>query len=208
MAQQQARNDVPDEVRSSNLDRAPEGLRLEPYDKPKGLMLRLIYWMAPRQWGKVPTSFRVIVTRAPKTLKIFSTLGKYEMKGVRLDKELHYSLLLFVALTNGCGFCVDFGRMMVFKDGMNMEKFNALPEYQTSGLFSERERAALTYAEEVTRTKRVSDKTFEELRRHFVDWEIVEIATLTALQNFENMLYIPLGIGSDGLCAIAQARKK
>jgi alkylhydroperoxidase family enzyme len=185
-----------------------ETLRLKPYDKPSGLMLRFLYLMAPRQFGKMPTPFRVIVTRAPKTMGIFSTLGKYEGKGVRLEKELHYQILMFVAETNGCGFCTDFGRLMVMKANMPTEKFSALLEYKTSPLFSERERAALAYAEEVTRTKRASDETFEALRKHFADWEIVEIATLTAIQNFENMLFMPLGIGSDGLCAIAQARKK
>lgn len=205
---QQARKEVVDKVQLTEPDHASQRLRLEPYDKPKGLMLRLMYWLAPRQFGKVPTNFRVIVTRAPKTMKIFSTLGNYEMKGVRLEKDLHYLLLMFVAETNGCGFCMDFGRMMLFKEKMNTEKFDALPDYQTNRLFSERERAALAFAEEVTRTKRVSDHTFEDLRKHFADWEIVEIATLTAIQNFENMLFIPLGIGSDGLCAIAQARKK
>lgn len=205
---QQTKKEVMDKVAIDEATSAHQGLRLEPYDKPKGLTLRLIYWMAPRQFGKVPTTFRVIATRAPKTMKIFSTLGNYEMKGVRLEKELHYLLLMFVAETNGCSFCMDFGRMMVFKDKMNADKFKALSDYQTSKLFSEKERAALAYAEEVTRTKRVSDQTFEELRRHFEDWEIIEIVTLTAIQNFENMLFIPLGIGSDGLCAIAQSRKK
>jgi alkylhydroperoxidase family enzyme len=189
-------------------DLVSKGPRLEPIEKPKGLKLRFIYWYAPRMYGKVPTNVKVIAARAPKTMDLFSALGKYETKGVRLDKEIHYEILMFVAETNGCGFCVDFGHMMVMKDNMNMQKFNALPEYRTSPLFSDRERAALAYAEEVTRKKRVVDDTFDKLRRYFKDWEIVEITTLVAIQNFENLLNIPLGIGSDGLCAIAQARKK
>jgi AhpD family alkylhydroperoxidase len=115
---------------------------------------------------------------------------------------------MFVAGINGCAFCLDFGRMMAVKENMSMEKFNALPSYRTSPLFSSKERAALAFAEDATRNKRVSDSIFEELRKYFSDWEIVEIATLTAIQNFENLLNLPLGIGSDGLCAIAQARKK
>ncbi len=188
-------------------DPAVEGLRLTPMEKPKGLMLRFIYWMAPRQYGKVPTNIKVIVARAPKTLGLFSAIGKYEMKGIRLDKELHYLIAMFVAGTNGCGFCLDFGRMMAVKDNMSLEKFNALPGYRASTLFSDRERAALVYAEEVTRNKRATDETFNQLRKHFADWEIVEITVLTAVSNFENLLNLPLGIGSDGLCAIAQARK-
>ncbi len=182
--------------------------RLDPIEKPKGLMLRFIYWMAPRQYGKVPTIMKVVAARAPKTLGLFSAVGKYEMKGVRLDKQLHYMIAMFVAGTNGCGFCLDFGRMMVVKENMDMTKFNALPAYRTSPLFSEKERAALAFVEEITRNKRVADDTFNELCKYFEDWEIVEITTLTAIQNFENLLNIPLGIGSDGLCALAQARKK
>jgi len=89
---------------------------------------------------------------------------------------------------------------------MTLEKFDALPEYRTSPLFSERERAALDYVEEATRNKRVSDATFEALRRHFNDRAIVELTWLNALENYYNLINLPLGIGSDGLCAIAQRR--
>ena len=187
---------------------ASESPRLEPIEKPSGLMLRFVYWFAPRSFGKVPTNIKVLVARAPKTMSLFNAIGKYEMKGVRLEKELHYMIAMFVAGINRCGFCLDFGRMMAVKDNVSMEKFNALPAYHTSSLFSEKERAALSYAEEITRNKRVADDTFEELRKYYSDWEIVEITTLTALHNFENLLNLPLGIGSDGLCAIAQSRKK
>jgi len=182
--------------------------RLEPIEKPKGLKLRFLYWMVARQFGKVPTSLEVIVARAPKMLGIASAMGKYGTKGVRLEKELQHMILLLVSGTNGCGFCLDFGRMMAMKDNMNMEKFNALPVFRTSSLFSDRERAALAYAEEVTLNKRVSDGTFGELKKYYRDWEIVEITILTAMENFTNLTNIPLGIGSDGLCAILQSRKK
>ena len=137
---------------------------------------------------------------------LFTAIGKFETKGIHLDKDLHYSIAMFVSGINGCGFCLDFGRMMAVRDKMNMEKFNALPAYRTSQLFSDKERAALTFAEEVTRNKQATDGTFEELREYFSDREIVEITLLTAIQNFENLINIPLGIGSDGLCSIAQAK--
>lgn len=79
-------------------------------------------------------------------------------------------------------------------------------EYRTSPLFSDRERAALAYVEEATRHKRVSDATFEELRKHFSEREIVEITWLNALENYYNLLNVTLEIESDGFCAIAQAR--
>jgi alkylhydroperoxidase family enzyme len=81
-----------------------------------------------------------------------------------------------------------------------------LPQYRTSPLFGARERAALAYVEEATRTKHVSDATFAELRRHFGEREIVEITWLNALENYYNLINIPLAIESDGLCAIAERR--
>src|SRR5262249_54935662 len=142
-----------------------------------------------------------------KILSVASAISKYETKGIHLEKELHYMINIFVAGTNGCGFCLDVGRMMAVKDDMNMEKLNALPVYRTSSLFSDKERAALAYAEEATLNKRVSDATFNKLQKYYSDRDIVEITILTAIENFTNLTNIPLGIGSDGLCAIAQSRK-
>lgn len=187
---------------------ASERPRLEPIDKPTGIKLRFLYWMTTRRFGKVPAAIKVGVARSPQILGVASAMGKYESKGIHLEKEFHYMINIFVAWTNGCGFCLDVGRMMAMKDNMKMEKFNALPAFRTSSLFSNKERAALAYAEETTLNKRVSDATFNELQRHYSDREIVEITMITAIQNFTNLTNIPLGIGSDGLCAIAQSRKK
>jgi len=171
-------------------------------------MLRFVYWMTRRSFGKVPTSIEVVVARSPKIMGLAGAMGKYDKKGTHLQKELRYMINMVVSGTNGCGFCLDVGRTMALKDNMDMEKLNALPVYRTSPLFSDKERAALRYVEEVTLSKRVSDATFNELQRHYGDREIVEITILTAIQNFTNLTNIPLGIGSDGLCAIAQSRKK
>jgi len=107
---------------------------------------------------------------------------------------------------NGCSFCIDLARAMAVREHLGMEKFNILSEYQTNPLFSDRERVALTYVEEVTRHKHVSDDTFEGLRKHFSEREIVEITWLNAVENYYNLINIPLEIESDGFCAIAQAR--
>jgi len=52
----------------------------------------------------------------------------------------------------------------------------------------------------------VSETTFERLRSHFAEWEIVEITWLNAVHNYYNLITVPLEIESDDLCAIAQAR--
>jgi alkylhydroperoxidase family enzyme len=60
--------------------------------------------------------------------------------------------------------------------------------------------------EEATRHKRVSDATFETLRKHYSELEIVEITWLNALENYYNLVNLPHEIESDGFCALAQAR--
>jgi AhpD family alkylhydroperoxidase len=181
-------------------------MRLEPIEKPKGLMMRIAFWMTRRRLGKVITPMKVVNARMPGSLKVSYELQKFQMKGIRLEPELHFMVTTLAAQINGCDFCVDIGRAVAIRQHLSMEKFNALIEYRNSSLFSERERAALTYVEEATRNKRVSDATFDALRMHFSDREIVEITWLNALENYYNLINIPLEIESDGLCAIAEAR--
>jgi alkylhydroperoxidase family enzyme len=179
-------------------------MRLEPIEKPKGFMMRLAYWGTRRQFGKVMTPMKVVVARMPGSLKLSGALSKFDMKGIHLEPGVHYLVAALTSQINGCDFCLDLARWMALEGQLPEEKLNALAEYRTSPRFSDRERAALAYAEEATRTKHVSDATFEELRRHFSDQEIVEITWVNAVENFYNMINIPLEIGSDGFCALAQ----
>src|SRR5580658_4196323 len=129
-------------------------MRLDPIEKPKGLMMRIAYWMTRRQLGKVMTPMKVIYPRMPGAVKVAYEIAKFEMKGIRLEPELKFMVTTLAAQINGCGFCVDIARAMAIREHLGMEKFNALSEYRTSFLFSDRERAALAYVEEATRTKR------------------------------------------------------
>jgi alkylhydroperoxidase family enzyme len=89
---------------------------------------------------------------------------------------------------------------------MNEAKFDALPKYRTSPLFSEAERAALDYVTELTRNRNVEPHTFECLRKHYSERAICEIVWLVASEHFYNITNLGLNIHSDMLCDIA--RKK
>jgi len=189
-------------------DRSFQGeqtMRLQPIEKPKGLMMRIAFWMTRRQFGKVMTPMKVLYPRAPGMMKLSYEIVKFEMKGIRLEPELHYLVTTLASQINGCGFCMDLGRAVAIRHRLGMDKFNALSEYPTSPLFSHRERAALAYVEETTRHKRVSDATFEALRKHCSEREIVEITWLNAFENYYNLINLPLEIESDGFCALSQA---
>ncbi len=181
-------------------------MRLEPIEKPKGLKMRIVYWMMRRGFGKVMTPMKVVTARMPGSMKLTFEIAKFAYKGIKLDPELHLMVGTLASQIKGCGFCSDLARSTVIRKHLRMEKFNALSEYRTSPLFSDRERAALAYVEEAKRHKRVSDATFKALRKHLNDREIVEITWVNALENYYNLQNLPLEIESDGFCAIAQAR--
>jgi alkylhydroperoxidase family enzyme len=72
-----------------------------------------------------------------------------------------------------------------------------------SPLFSERERAALAWAEAVTVTHRkITDELFDRLRREFSEAEIVELTAAVALENFRSKFNVALGVEAQGFCAL------
>lgn len=184
-------------------DAKPTGPYLEPVDKPKGLLLKAVFLVTRRMFGKVPTPLAVHSARMP-----FGFLSFYT-KLPRLDKKLELrrdAVALVreqVASVNGCLFCMDSQRWYIMKKSPeDLARFDALPEYKTSPLFTEAERAALDYAAELTSTKRVSPDTFARLARHYSDREICDIVWLVASEHLYNITNHGLNIGSDGLCEL------
>ena len=181
-------------------------MRLTPVDRPPTLLARVMSIFARRMLGKDTTPARVIYNRMPRMWNVSWALVNLDLRGFELPHELRHLMHVRISMLNGCGFCRDIALARAVQQRIGLEKFRALNEWRTSPLFSERERAALDYVDEATRNKRVSDATFDALRPHFNDREIVELTWLNALENYYNLITLPLGIGSDGLCAIAQRR--
>jgi alkylhydroperoxidase family enzyme len=179
---------------------------LAPVEKPRGLVRRLVFAMARRQFGKVPTPLKVVYSRLPLGFGLFvAKIGKLDRK-LELPPETAMLIREQVAHINVCTFCVDIGRWFVIKASTNEAKFDALGEYRTSPLFTEAERAALDYVTELTTTKVVAPETFQRLSRHYSERAICEIVWLVASEHFYNMTNLGLNIHSDMLCDIARKR--
>lgn len=177
---------------------------LPPVEKPRGLFLKVMYFLMRRQFGKVMTPIAVFSARMPVSFMTF--YGKVS----RLDKKLRLpsttAVLIRerVASINGCLFCMDAARWSAMKESMdNVARFDALSEYQTSPLFSDAERAALDYSTELTRDKKVEPDTFARLSRYYDEREICDIVWLVASEHLYNMGNIGLNIGSDGMCELS-----
>lgn len=181
---------------------------LSPIEKPHGLMLKLAYYFTRRQFGKVLTPLKVHSARLPAAFGLFyAKVGKLDKK-LTLPEELTLLIREQVARLNICLFCMDIGRSFSIKASMNQAKFDALEQYRTSGLFNEPERAALDYAAELTKEKKVSPETFARLAKHYSERQICEIVWLVASEHLYNITNLGLNIHSDMLCDISRKQNR
>jgi alkylhydroperoxidase family enzyme len=85
-------------------------------------------------------------------------------------------------------------------NAVSKDEVKAVSHFRDSELFSEREKAALEYAEEMTNTPvEISNEVFERLKKHFSDEQIVELTSSIAFENYRARLNHALGIESDNL---------
>jgi alkylhydroperoxidase family enzyme len=73
------------------------------------------------------------------------------------------------------------------------EKFDALPQYETSALFSDRERRVIRYAEEMTKKIHVDGKLVEELKRDLSPEALMQLTLTVAAANFTNRVNEAMG---------------
>jgi len=183
------------------------GTYLPPIENPHGVMMKLVYAMSRRQFGKVMTPLKVFAARMPLTFGMFvGKISKLDKK-LELPPETQMLVRERVARLNVCLFCIDIGRAFAIQSGISEAKFDAMEDYATSPLYSDAERALLDYVTELTRDKKVEPETFTRLRKHYSERAICEIVWLVASEHFYNMTNIGLNIHSDMLCDIARKRK-
>ena len=176
---------------------------LPPVEKPEGLLMKLAYYFTRQQFGKVLTPVKVHSARLPAAFGMFySKIGRLDKK-LSLPKETVLLIREQVSHLNVCLFCMDIGRAIAVKAAMNEAKFDALDRYQTSSLFTEKERAALDYVTALTKDKKVTPETFAQLGRNYSEREICEIVWLVASEHVYNMTNIGLNIHSDMLCKVS-----
>jgi AhpD family alkylhydroperoxidase len=176
--------------------------RLKPIERPNSWWMRLVYWITRWTLGRVITPVKVVYARVSGSATVAQKMNATESK-LSLDPELRFLIKSYVATLNGCSFCADIAHAHAQDQGVPTDKYENLLRYETSDVFSPRERAALAYVGEATRNKAVSDATFDTLQMHFDDRAIAEMTWLNAMENYYNLMNRPLNIASDNLCAVS-----
>ncbi len=173
---------------------------LAPIERPEGLLMKIVFFFVRRQFGKVMGPLTVFAARMPSAFGTFyGKVGQLDRK-LRLPATTAAIIREQVATLNACLFCMDAARYYAMKQFGDTARFDALADYRTSTQFTEAERAALDYATELTRDRKVAPGTFACLRSHYSEREICDIVWLVASEHIYNLTNIGLNIGSDGLC--------
>lgn len=79
-------------------------------------------------------------------------------------------------------------------EGLSKAECDALADWRSSAFFNARERAALAYADSMTRDIAVPDAVFDALRPHFSERQIIELTVLIGIYNMHTRVFMALGI--------------
>src|ERR1700692_2925737 len=100
---------------------------------------------------------------------------------------------LRVSQINNCAYCLDMHTRDLLKKGQKIEKLALVQAWAEAGhLFDERERAALAWAETVTRVAEtgVPDEAYRAARTTFEERELVDLTIAIGLMNAYNRMAI------------------
>ncbi|MEE6166965.1 carboxymuconolactone decarboxylase family protein [Mycolicibacterium sp. 120322] len=167
--------------------------------KQAGLLTRMMYRIAKRNYGEVPEPFTV-VAHHPRLLvanAVHETLLKSGSK--KLPASVRELAVFWTARTVGCSWCVDFGSMLMRLENLDVDRLKSIDDYATSPLYTDDERAAIAYANAMTTdTHSVTDEQIADLRQRFGDDGVIELTYQIGVENMRARMYSALGITEQG----------
>ena len=129
---------------------------------------------------------------APAGVKALGGVYGYVMQS-NLSPVLIDLAYLRISQINNCAYCLDMHTRDLLKKGQKIEKLALVQAWAEAGkLFDERERAALAWAETVTRVAEtgVPDEAYQAARAVFEERELVDLTIAIGLMNVYNRLSI------------------
>jgi AhpD family alkylhydroperoxidase len=109
-----------------------------------------------------------------------------------LEESLQNLIKLRVSQINGCAYCIDMHWKDLKAAGESEQRLYGLDAWEESPYYTERERAALTWAESVTNIQEghVPDGVFERVKEFFNDKELADLTLAVTAINSWNRLSI------------------
>jgi AhpD family alkylhydroperoxidase len=109
-----------------------------------------------------------------------------------LDLTLYHLIKLRASQINGCAYCLQMHTDEALKHGETPERIVSLDAWEESPLYTDKERAALAWTEELTliADSGASKESFEALKPHFSDEEIAWLILAAVQINSWNRIAI------------------
>lgn len=128
---------------------------------------------------------------SPKLMQAFLALNN-AIESSGLEKNLMHLVKLRASQINGCAFCVDMHTREARRDGDTEQRLYLTSAWHDSFLFTDRERAALSWTEALTKLGNESpdDALYEATLKEFSEEEIVQLTALITMINSWNRLSI------------------
>lgn len=135
-----------------------------------------------------------VMEKGLKAMNAMAALGKHLSKSA-VEFSLRELLYFRVSQINGCGFCLDMHSKELIATGENAQRLFVLEAWREAPFYTEREQAALAFAEELTHlsNNQVSDAVFSKLKEHFNDTDIIDLTLAICTINNYNRINIALG---------------
>lgn len=131
-------------------------------------------------------------------LKTLFHTGAY-LKKSSIEQKLQELVFYRVSQINGCAYCLDMHSKDALAHGESEERLFTLSAWRETPFFSNRERAALAWAEAVTACK-VPDDVYTRVKEQFTDEELVDLTLVVSTINTWNRFNIafpaPAAVGT------------
>ena len=129
--------------------------------------------------------------KGQKVLKALGGLNMYLAKSP-VEPQLLNLIDFRVSQINGCAYCLDMHSKDLRLAGETEQRLYTINAWRDAPFYSERERAALAWAEAVTKLKdgNVPDEVYEEARRQFSEEELIDLTVAVTTINTYNRINI------------------
>ena len=132
-----------------------------------------------------------LLEKGQKVIKALGGLNMYLAKSP-VEPQLLNLIDFRVSQINGCAYCLDMHSKDLRLAGETEQRLYTINAWRDAPFYSERERAALAWAEAVTKLKdgNVPDEVYEEARRQFSEEELVDLTVAVTTINTYNRINI------------------
>jgi 4-carboxymuconolactone decarboxylase len=165
---------------------------IEEKDHPE--LAELIEKIRAGRRGALINVYKLLLHAPPLAACWLDLIGTARFK-TELDGRLREIVIIRVAYLNRTDYVVkQHVPALSAPEGLSQEECDALADWRNSKLFSARERAALAYADAMTRDIAVPDDVFAALHPHFSERQIVELTVLIGTYNMHTRVFMALKI--------------